>query len=181
MGVEHKIICWLHRESLPLGKLHDTYAMAEAALKRKFKIPSWLSQEDKRLIEDIRKFRTRHKGCQIQLINDYMDLEDSLSIDIESFDKPIPTQEDVVRKAEKDAVPILENPTTIVYFVMNDYAYKLGAKDRKIKVRFVRCVNTKNESFELQFGRPLTFHEYEGEDGLIYQVHTDGSVGVSKK
>lgn len=184
MGVEWELVCYKHRESLPLGKLRETYDMVKYYNSHpRVKVPEWLPENQRILLYDIIRFRKRHRGCKPQLINDHMDLEDSLFIEVD-FKKLLPTKEDFIKYAESKAVPLFRGDH-IEYFVSDYEAQRLGAKERKVKIKFLRHV--KGDIVEYPgFGEEMTtmdmsYDVYEGVDGQIYHVNSqNGGVSVEQ-
>ena len=191
MGVEWELVCYKHRESLPLGKLRETYDMvnyfsscpSHDLPKYLLKIPKHLLKNQRFFLYDIFKFRKRHKGCKPQLINDHMDLEASLFIEVD-FEKPLPTKEDFIKYAETKAVPLFRGDH-IEYFVSDYEAQRLGAKVRKVKIKFLRHVKGEIVEYpgfdEEMVKMDMSYDVYEGENGQIYHVNSqNGGVSVEQ-
>lgn len=165
MGVEFELVCWKHREKLRLGKLREWYDMVVYFLKHRRKaIPKWLPDDERLTLNGIRRFQKRHSGCELQLINDHMDLYDDLCIPVD-FNKSLPTKEDFVKYAEEHAVPIVINSKTVEFFVDSDTARKWGAKPRQIKVKFKKRVMPDKMYDD---DEPREYSIYVDEDGNEY-------------
>jgi len=185
MGVEYSLVCWRHREKLRLYKLREQYDAVEYFRSHlKAKIPKWLPEEFRKLLQSIKRFQERHGGCSLDLINDHMDLEDTLFIDV-NWGKPVPTKEEFVKFAEERAVPIFhgsEEGYTIEYFVMSYLARKLGAKSRVVKVTFQEEVIIEPDVVDVINEFNPSYHIYDGEDGEEYHVFVEtGGVAIADK
>ena len=109
MGVEWFIFCDKHYEKVHLGNIHGV-KQYEKFFKQTFEkeFPDWIADIAPGpivgVLNEIQKFKNRHKGCEIGYYSDHMDVEDYLDYYLEvDYLKSLPTKDDFLKNVAKKA------------------------------------------------------------------------------
>jgi len=194
MGVDYFLVCQKHKESMYLGKIWRLEEVVKKIIKKetvKIEIPDLvkplIDEYDLKIIEDVQRFRERHKNCKIILANDHMEYPEEWDYYPEvDWDRPIDRTEEFLHNLKFKAPMIvwtIEGAETLSEEVKKKYELMLtnvlpyGWDKPKLKreIPIKRVVARFRDDIP---GLPEYYCKdtvYETVDGRLFIAYGDGS------